>query len=169
MKLTVPTKYEHTFLWKLFPLPSQFCDQAGKFSHKDYQEVQLVHTLTSDVTLRTLPEEDNCKHLSIRYHVSEKLKDKCWSPILFFMDHYSNPLLLVAQTRVATDLENLKNLEKSGNLKETPESQGICLNSQGICDRIPKVREFCCLKFIVSEIEDPNFENFLGEHAPRPP
>ena len=33
---------------------------------------------------------------------------------------------------IATDLENL---EKSGNLKETPESQGIC-------DRIPKVREF---------------------------
>ena len=39
---------------------------------------------------------------------------------------------------VATDLENL---EKSGNLKETSESQGICLKSQGICDRIPKVRE----------------------------
>ena len=32
---------------------------------------------------------------------------------------------------IATDLENL---EKSGNLKETPESQGIC-------DRIRKVRE----------------------------
>ena len=32
--------------------------------------------------------------------------------------------------RVATDLENL---EKSGNLKETSESQGICLKSQGIC------------------------------------
>ena len=40
--------------------------------------------------------------------------------------------------RVATDLENL---EKSGNLKETSESQGICPKSQGICDRIPKVRE----------------------------
>ena len=35
--------------------------------------------------------------------------------------------------RVATDLENL---EKLGN-----ESQGICLKSQGICHRIPKVRE----------------------------
>ena len=34
----------------------------------------------------------------------------------------------------ATDLENLEHLEKSGNLKETSESQGIC-------DRIPKVRE----------------------------
>ena len=65
----------------------------------------------------------------------------------------------VTNTRVATDLENL---EKSGNLKETSESQGIC-------DRIPKVREFCCLKFIFSQTEDPNFENFLGEHAPRPP
>ena len=40
--------------------------------------------------------------------------------------------------RVAADLENL---EKSGNSKVTSESQGIC-------DRIPKVREFCCLKFI---------------------
>ena len=40
--------------------------------------------------------------------------------------------------RFATDVENL---EKSGNLKETSESQGICLKSQGICDRIPKVRE----------------------------
>ena len=46
--------------------------------------------------------------------------------------------------RVATDLENLESLEsleKSGNLKETSKSQGICLKSQGICDRIPKVRE----------------------------
>ena len=29
--------------------------------------------------------------------------------------------------RVATDLKNLENLEKSGNLNETPESQGILL------------------------------------------
>ena len=55
------------------------------------------------------------------------------------------------QDRVATDLENL---EKSGNLKETSESQGICLTSQGICDKIPKVREtrkvreFCLLSEI---------------------
>ena len=63
--------------------------------------------------------------------------------------------------RVATDLENLENMEKSGNLKETSESQGIC-------DRIPKVREFCCVKFIYSQVEDPNFENSLAEHAPRP-
>ena len=40
--------------------------------------------------------------------------------------------------RVATDLENL---EKSGNLHETSQSQGMYLKSQGICDRIPKVRE----------------------------
>ena len=68
--------------------------------------------------------------------------------------------------RVATDLENL---EKSGDLKDTSESQGICLKSQGICDRIPKVREFCCLKFIFSQVGDPNFENFLGEHVPPDP
>ena len=37
-----------------------------------------------------------------------------------------------ANDRVATDLENLGNLEKSGNLKETSESQGIC-------DRVLKV------------------------------
>ena len=42
-------------------------------------------------------------------------------------------------SRVATDLENL---EKSGNLKKTSESQGICAKSQGICNRIRKVREF---------------------------
>ena len=56
--------------------------------------------------------------------------------------------------RVAADLENL---EKSGNLKETSESRGICLKSQGICNRIPKVKEFSCLKFIFSQVEDPNF------------
>ena len=60
--------------------------------------------------------------------------------------------------RLTTDLENL---EKSGNLKETSESQGICLKGQGICDRIPKVKEFCNLKFIFNQVEGPNFENFL--------
>ena len=40
--------------------------------------------------------------------------------------------------------------------------------SQGICDRIPKVREFCCLKFIFNLAEDPNFENFLGSIPPDP-
>ena len=41
-------------------------------------------------------------------------------------------------SRVAIDLENL---EKSGNLKDTSESQGICLKSQGICNKFPKLRE----------------------------
>ena len=39
-----------------------------------------------------------------------------------------------ASNRVTTDLENLENMEKSGNLKETSESLGIS-------NRIPKVRE----------------------------
>ena len=29
--------------------------------------------------------------------------------------------------------------------------------------------EFCCLKFIFSQAEDPNFKTFFGEHDPRPP
>ena len=61
--------------------------------------------------------------------------------------------------RVTADLENL---EMSGNLKETSKSQGICPQIQGICDRITKVREFLCLKFIFSQVEDPNLENFLN-------
>ena len=43
----------------------------------------------------------------------------------------------------------------SGNLRQNSKSQG-------------KVREFCCLKFIFSQVEDPNFETFLGECPPRP-
>ena len=31
-----------------------------------------------------------------------------------------------------------------------------------------KLREFGCLKFIFSQVEDPNFENFLGKFAPDP-
>ena len=69
--------------------------------------------------------------------------------------NYNSSLTNITQFSVATDLENL---EKSGNLKEAPESQGIRLKSKGICDRIPKVREFCCLKFIFSQVEDPNFD-----------
>ena len=68
--------------------------------------------------------------------------------------------------RVAIDLENL---EKSGNLKETSESQRICPKSQGICNRIPKVREFFGLKFIFSQVEDPNFKTFLGGACPQTP
>ena len=67
---------------------------------------------------------------------------------------------------------DLKNVEKSGNLKETSESQGICPKCQGNCDRFPEVREsqgIFCLKFIFSQAEDPNFENFLGSMSPDPP
>ena len=69
-------------------------------------------------------------------------------------------------SRVTTDLKNLENLEKSGNLKEKPKKSGNLRQnskSQG------KVREFRCLKFIFSQVEDPNSENFLGDHAPKPP
>ena len=44
-------------------------------------------------------------------------------------------------------------------LKETYESQGICLKSQGIL--LSEIH-------FPSQLEDPNFENFEGEHAPRP-
>ena len=77
-------------------------------------------------------------------------------------------LLYSVSVRVATDLENLENQEKSASLKETSESQGISLKSQGICDRNPKISEFCCLKFIFSQVEDPNFKIFLGKHASKP-
>ena len=46
------------------------------------------------------------------------------------LNNYFMYKIIELQGRVATDLENL---EKSGNLKETSVSQGIC-------DRIPKVR-----------------------------
>ena len=76
----------------------------------------------------------------------------------------------VSFCRVAIDLENL---EKSGNLKETPESPGNLPKRSGNLWQNSKsqrkVREFCCLKFIFSKVEDPNFENFLEEPAPRPP
>ena len=37
--------------------------------------------------------------------------------------------VLKSVSRVATDLEKMENLEMSGNLKETSESQEICLKS----------------------------------------
>ena len=40
---------------------------------------------------------------------------------------------------------------------------------QGKYHKIPKVREFCCVKSIFSQFEDPYFENFIGEHAHIPP
>ena len=101
--------------------------------------------------------------LLVYMYFADKESIGCWLLVLSIKYLFFHVL---AQCRVATDLENL---EKSGNLKETSESHGICLKSQGICDTIPKVREFCCLKFIFSQVEDPNFKNFLGKHAPRPP
>ena len=62
---------------------------------------------------------------------------------------------------MSRDLENLENVGKfrckekmSGNLKKTNKK------SQG------KVREFSLVKFIFSQSEHHNFENFLGNHAP---
>ena len=52
---------------------------------------------------------------------------------------------------------------KSGNLPK--KSENLRQNSK----RQGKVREFCCLKFIFSQVEEPNFKNCQGEHAPRPP
>ena len=60
---------------------------------------------------------------------------------------------------MCTDLENL---EKLGNLKYISESQVICHKN-------PKVKEFCCVKLIVCQFEDPNFETFSGEAYPEPP
>ena len=53
---------------------------------------------------------------------------------------------------VSSDLENLDNLEMSGNVDARREVQGI-------------VRKFCCVKFIFSQSDYPNFLNFLWEHA----
>ena len=60
--------------------------------------------------------------------------------------------------RVSSDLENLEML---GNFDAKR-------NSQGILKKTRKVSEFCCVKFIFSQSGNPNFENFLGEHVPRP-
>ena len=46
--------------------------------------------------------------------------------------------------------------KKSGNVLKNKENQG-------------KVREFCSVKLLFSQSEHPNYENFLGEHAPDPP
>ena len=57
--------------------------------------------------------------------------------------------------RVSSDLENL---EMSGKFDARRKSQGISKKTR-------KVREFCCVKFIFSQSEHPNFENVLGEHV----
>ena len=56
--------------------------------------------------------------------------------------------------RVATDLENP---EKSRNVK------GDFWKVREFATEFRKsgkVKDFCCLKFIFSQVEDPNFENF---------
>ena len=63
--------------------------------------------------------------------------------------------------RVSIDLENLK---KSGNWNETFQSQGIYLKSQGVCCKIPKIREKSgnfWVKFIFSQPENLNFQTLL--------
>ena len=51
------------------------------------------------------------------------------------------------------------NLDARGKVREFLENK----KSQG------KIREFCCVKFFFGKSEHLNFENFPGEHAPRPP
>ena len=69
-------------------------------------------------------------------------------------------IALLTVSRVTTDL---KNLEKSGNLKETSESQGICLKSQGI------LLNSKSQGIVFSQVKDPNFEIFWGSMPPDPP
>ena len=56
---------------------------------------------------------------------------------------------------------DLENLEMSGNFGARGKVSEFFKNK--------KVRDLCSVKFIFSKSEHPNFENFLGEHAPRPP
>ena len=54
---------------------------------------------------------------------------------------------------------------------ETLNCQGILMQGQEVRKFLKKTRtfrEFCCVKFIFSQSDRPNFENLLGEHAPRP-
>ena len=71
--------------------------------------------------------------------------------------------------RVATDLENLESLEKSGNLLQSSKSQGKVREFATEFQTSGKSQGILFLKFIFSQVEDPNFENFLVKHAPRPP
>ena len=59
-------------------------------------------------------------------------------------------------------------VQRPGNL-EMPGNLDTRRKRQGIFKKTRKVREFCCVKFIFGQSEHPNFENFLGEHASRPP
>ena len=61
-----------------------------------------------------------------------------------------------AEDRVSSDLENVENLGMSGNFDSRRKSPG-------------KFRDFCCVKSIFSQSKHPDFENFPGEHASKPP
>ena len=70
--------------------------------------------------------------------------------------------------RVVTDLENL---EMSGNLKRLLKVREFVQKSENLRQKSKSQGQSgnFCLKLIFSQVEDPNFENFLREHAPRPP
>ena len=70
------------------------------------------------------------------------------------------------QCRVSSDLENL---EMSGNFDARRKSLEKVREFLKNKKSQEKVKEFCCMEFIFSQSEHPNFENFLGEHAPGPP
>ena len=67
----------------------------------------------------------------VSFSIAEKCLDICGILKLPLQNLFN--LRTIISDRVATDLENL---EKSGNLKGTSESQGIC-------NKFLKVREFC--------------------------
>ena len=75
----------------------------------------------------------------------------------------------IAQTEPkGNKTEQVQKLLKSNSFAGLPLTSKTW-KSQGICDRIPKVREFCCLKFIFSQVKDSNFEIFLGSMPPDSP
>ena len=59
--------------------------------------------------------------------------------------------------RVPSDLENLEKMSRNSNARR--KSQGNVMEFL----KNKKVREFCCVKFIFSQPEYPNFEIFLGK------
>ena len=74
--------------------------------------------------------------------------------------------------KASTDIRvssNLENLEMLGNFNARRESHGKVKEFLKTRRSQGKVKEFCCVKSIFSQSEHPNFENFLGEHASRPP
>ena len=63
--------------------------------------------------------------------------------------------MIFSYSRVSSCIENL---ERSGNLKKTPDSQGIC-------HKIRNVRKSSC-KIHFSQSKNPDFQNFLWARAP---